>query len=102
MEPVRLSGRLSRPARLQCAAPYGAQRAAWVVRRRGRCYTGAAAARTVAQPRGGSLMPLSLQEARALIDAGINKARDMNQRVAIAVVDEAGHVISLDKMDGTS
>jgi uncharacterized protein GlcG (DUF336 family) len=47
-------------------------------------------------------MPLSLQEARALIDAGIRKAQEMNQRVAIAVVDEAGHVISLDKMDGTS
>jgi glc operon protein GlcG len=47
-------------------------------------------------------MPLSLQEARAIIDAGVRKAQEMNQRVAIAVVDEAGHVISLDKMDGTS
>lgn len=47
-------------------------------------------------------MPVTLQEARTIIDAGLAKARELNQRVAIAVVDEAGNPISLDKMDGTA
>src|SRR5919199_589684 len=45
-------------------------------------------------------MPVTLQEARTIIDAGLAQARELNQRVAIAVVDEAGNTISLDKMDG--
>jgi uncharacterized protein GlcG (DUF336 family) len=45
-------------------------------------------------------MPLTLQEARVIIDAGVAKARELDQRPALAVVDTAGHVISLDRMDG--
>ena len=45
-------------------------------------------------------MPLTLQEARTIVDAGLARARELNQRVAIAVVDEAGNPITLDKMDG--
>ena len=45
-------------------------------------------------------MPLSLQEARVIIDAGVARARELDQRVAVAVVDEAGHPISMDKMEG--
>ncbi len=47
-------------------------------------------------------MPLTLQEARVIIDTAIARARELDQRVAVAVVDEAGHIISVDKMDGTS
>ena len=45
-------------------------------------------------------MALTLQEARTIIEAGIGRAHELNQRVVIAVVDEAGHVVSLDRMDG--
>src|SRR5919202_2343115 len=45
-------------------------------------------------------MPVTLQEARTIIEAGLKQARELNQRVAIAVVDEAGNTISLDRMDG--
>ena len=45
-------------------------------------------------------MPLSLQEARVIIEAGIARARELDQRVAVAVVDEAGNPISMDKMEG--
>jgi glc operon protein GlcG len=47
-------------------------------------------------------MPLTLQEARTIVDAGIAHARELNQRVAFAVVDEAGNVISLDRMDNVA
>jgi uncharacterized protein GlcG (DUF336 family) len=46
-------------------------------------------------------MPVTLQEARTIIEAGLAQARELRQRVAIAVVDEAGNTISLDKMDET-
>jgi uncharacterized protein GlcG (DUF336 family) len=45
-------------------------------------------------------MALTLQEARTIIEAGLARARELNQRVVIAVVDEAGHLVSLDRMDG--
>jgi uncharacterized protein GlcG (DUF336 family) len=45
-------------------------------------------------------MPLSLQQARVIIDAGVARARELDQRVAVAVVDEAGNPISMDKMEG--
>jgi uncharacterized protein GlcG (DUF336 family) len=47
-------------------------------------------------------MPISLAEARTIIEAGLARARELGQRVAIAVVDEAGNPISLDKMDGAA
>src|SRR5262245_22439257 len=47
-------------------------------------------------------MSLTLSEARTIIDAGVARARELNQRAAISVVDEAGQVISLDRMDGVA
>jgi uncharacterized protein GlcG (DUF336 family) len=46
--------------------------------------------------------PLSLAEARAIIEGALARARARNQRMGVAVVDDGGHVISQDRMDGTS
>ena len=45
-------------------------------------------------------MTLTLAEARVIVEAGLARARELEQRVAIVVVDQAGHVVSLDRMDG--
>ena len=44
-------------------------------------------------------MTLSLQMARACIARGIVKASELGFEVAIAVVDEAGHLVACDRMD---
>jgi glc operon protein GlcG len=43
---------------------------------------------------------LSLAQARACIARGIDTARGLGFLVAIAVVDEAGHLIACERMDG--
>ena len=43
---------------------------------------------------------LSLPQARACIERGVEKARELGFLVAIAVVDEAGHLVTCDRMDG--
>lgn len=43
---------------------------------------------------------LSLEQARACIARGIAKARELGFLVAIVVVDEAGHLVACDRMDG--
>jgi glc operon protein GlcG len=43
---------------------------------------------------------LSLEQARACITRGIAKARELGFEVALAVVDEAGHLVACDRMDG--
>ncbi|HEU4370175.1 MAG TPA: heme-binding protein [Methylomirabilota bacterium] len=43
---------------------------------------------------------LSLEQARACIARGVAKARELGFEVAVAVVDEAGHLIACDRMDG--
>jgi uncharacterized protein GlcG (DUF336 family) len=43
---------------------------------------------------------LSLEQARACIGRGIGKARELGFEVAIAVVDDAGHLVACDRMDG--
>jgi glc operon protein GlcG len=43
---------------------------------------------------------LSLEQARACIERGVAKARELGFLVAIAVVDEAGHLVTCDRMDG--
>ena len=43
---------------------------------------------------------LSLDQARACIARGIAKARELGFEVALAVVDEAGHLVACDRMDG--
>jgi glc operon protein GlcG len=45
---------------------------------------------------------LTLQEARVIIDAAIAKVRTENAHAAIAVVDDNGSLVSMDRMDGTS
>src|SRR5262245_10677265 len=47
-----------------------------------------------------AVSPVSLQQARACIERGVLKARELGFLVAIAVVDEAGHLIACDRMDG--
>jgi uncharacterized protein GlcG (DUF336 family) len=43
---------------------------------------------------------LSLAQARACIARGLDRARELGFLVAIAVVDEAGHLIACERMDG--
>jgi uncharacterized protein GlcG (DUF336 family) len=45
---------------------------------------------------------LPLQEARIIIDGAIAYARDLKMRMAVVVLDDGGHLISADRMDGTS
>jgi uncharacterized protein GlcG (DUF336 family) len=45
---------------------------------------------------------ISLAEARAIIDGAIGYARDAKLRMAVAVVDQAGNVVSADRMDGAA
>jgi glc operon protein GlcG len=44
--------------------------------------------------------PVSLRQARACIERGVDKAHELGFLVAIAVVDEAGHLVACDRMDG--
>ena len=43
---------------------------------------------------------LSLEQARACIARGIARARELGFEVAVAVVDDAGHLVACDRMDG--
>jgi uncharacterized protein GlcG (DUF336 family) len=45
---------------------------------------------------------IALAEARAIIDGAIAFAREGNMRMAVVVVDQAGNVVSGDRMDGAS
>lgn len=45
-------------------------------------------------------MSLTLEQARRIVDACVSKARELGVAQAIAVVDPAGDVITLDRMDG--
>ncbi|HEV8641686.1 MAG TPA: heme-binding protein [Methylomirabilota bacterium] len=45
-------------------------------------------------------MTLTLKQARECIARGVDKARELGFKVAIAVVDEAGHLVACDRMDG--
>jgi uncharacterized protein GlcG (DUF336 family) len=42
---------------------------------------------------------LTLDEARAMIERGVAKARELGQAGAIAVVDAGGNVVSISRMD---
>jgi glc operon protein GlcG len=44
--------------------------------------------------------PLTLAKALECIDRGVTKARELGFLVAIAVVDDAGHLIACHRMDG--
>ena len=43
---------------------------------------------------------LTLKDAHAAIARGIAKAQELGFKVAVAVVDEAGHLVACDRMDG--
>jgi uncharacterized protein GlcG (DUF336 family) len=43
---------------------------------------------------------LSLAQARACIARGVARARELGFEVAIAAVDEAGHLVACERMDG--
>jgi uncharacterized protein GlcG (DUF336 family) len=43
---------------------------------------------------------LSLEQARACIGRGVARARELGFVVAVAVVDEAGHLVACERMDG--
>jgi uncharacterized protein GlcG (DUF336 family) len=45
---------------------------------------------------------LKVVEALAYVDKGIQKAREINAQVSLAVVDAAGVLVQLDRMDGAS
>src|SRR3954466_12214237 len=44
---------------------------------------------------------ITLERAQALIQAGIEEARRQGLTLAFAVVDPAGHLVALQRMDGT-
>ena len=43
---------------------------------------------------------LTRKEARAAIERGLAKAEELGFKVAVAVVDAAGHLVACDRMDG--
>lgn len=43
---------------------------------------------------------LTRKEARAAIERGLAKAEELGFKVAVAVVDDAGHLVACDRMDG--
>ena len=45
---------------------------------------------------------LPLAEARIIIEGAVAYARNLKMRMAVAVLDDGGHLISVDRMDGTS
>ncbi len=64
----------------------------------------ASAAEEPAPSRPPVLAPSSipLPEARAIIEGAIAFARSQNMRMAVAVLDDGGYIVSVDRMDGTS
>jgi uncharacterized protein GlcG (DUF336 family) len=49
---------------------------------------------------GDTAPPLTLAEARAYIDRALEKARELGQRGTFVVVDEAGNVVSISRIEG--
>ena len=43
---------------------------------------------------------LTLKEARAAIERGVARAQQLGFKVAVAIVDEGGHLVACDRMDG--
>jgi uncharacterized protein GlcG (DUF336 family) len=66
--------------------------------------TAASAAEEAVPARASVLAPSSipLPEARAIIEGAIAFARSQNMRMAVAVLDDGGYIVSVDRMDGTS
>jgi glc operon protein GlcG len=66
--------------------------------------TAASAAEPAEPARPPVLAPSSipLPEARAIIEGAIAFARSQNMRMAVAILDDGGYIVSVDRMDGTS
>jgi uncharacterized protein GlcG (DUF336 family) len=47
-------------------------------------------------------MPITLREAHELIDSAHRRARELSASIAVAVVDEGGHLQALGRMDGAA
>jgi glc operon protein GlcG len=62
--------------------------------------SGAAARRE--RPRIDAATSLSLEEARVIIEAAVARVRADKAHAAIAVVDDNGNLVSMDRVDGTS
>ncbi len=45
---------------------------------------------------------IPLAEARIIIDGAVAYARNLKMRMSLAVLDDGGHLVSVDRMDGTS
>ena len=45
-------------------------------------------------------MSVTLEQARVCIERGVKKAQELGFHVAIAVVDDAGHLVACDRMNG--
>ena len=45
-------------------------------------------------------MSIGEKQARALIDRAIAKAREMDRKISVAVVDSSGYLVALTRMDG--
>ena len=54
------------------------------------------------RPRIDAASSLSLEEARTIIEAAVARVRADKAHAAIAVVDDNGNLVSMDRMDGTS
>src|SRR5690349_656873 len=45
---------------------------------------------------------IPIAEARAIIEGAIAFARSQKMRMAVAILDDGGYIVSVDRMDGTS
>ena len=45
---------------------------------------------------------IPLAEARIIIEAAVAYASNLKMRMSVAVLDDGGHLVSVDRMDGTS
>jgi glc operon protein GlcG len=45
---------------------------------------------------------IPLAEARIIIEGAVAYARNLKMRMSVAVLDDGGHLVSVDRMDGTS
>src|SRR6266851_4486152 len=50
--------------------------------------------------KGGSHMALTLDEANQVVQGAVEKAREMNIRISVAVCDAGGRLVAFNRMDG--
>ena len=47
-------------------------------------------------------MPLTLAEANQIVQGALDKARELNIRISVAVCDAGGRLVAFNRMDGAS